>query len=231
MSLCIAMRSYKRPYFLALFGLLLFIFFIFYALAVDLELYIVDSLIFIATLLLFLYLYPKLHMTPFSYSLLILACTLHNAGVFGWYNISPLPYLDAYWRQQISAHPFQWDHITHVVGVFTATFIVFQYLSQYLKKRQRFHNFFILFLTFLAGMGMGAAIEIYEFAGFMTVGEGAGGLGKGGAGDFTPGDWASSDWLNVMWDLVYNALGGLLAISVGYVMYRRSNSGARSSRA
>ncbi len=72
-------------------------------------------------------------------------------------------------------------------------------------------------------MGVGVVIEHYEFLGSLTVGEGEGGLGKGGAGDYTLNDWASSDWLNVMWDLVYNSIGAILAVGVGLVNYKRRN--------
>ena len=202
-------------------GVVLFLWFAWYAYSSDVKAYIADSFVFIGILVGFYFLYGHLRMTPFSYSVLVLACALHNAGVFGWYNVSPLPYLDPLWQQHISAHPFQWDHITHVVGIFAITLVLFQYMSQYLKKR-KLHKLPLLVIVILAGMGSGAVIEHYEFFGFLTVGEGEGGLGKGGAGDYT-GDWASSDWLNLQWDLMYNALGAVLAVLFGYIKHRKQN--------
>ena len=204
-------------------GILLFLRFAYYAATLGVKLYIADSFVFIGILILFYYLYEHLRMTPFSYLMLIIACALHNAGVFGWYYKSPLPYIDPFWQQHISPHIFQWDHITHLVGIFTITLLIFQYVSQYFKER----NVVTLSVVIvLAGMGIGAAIEHYEFLGFLTVGEGEGGLGKGGAGDYTENDWASSDWLNVEWDLVYNLIGAVLALGVGHIFYKnRKKSG------
>tara|TARA_Y100000310_G_scaffold339954_1_gene434254 strand:- start:15124 stop:15765 length:642 start_codon:yes stop_codon:yes gene_type:complete len=201
-------------------GILLFLWFAYYAATRGVQLYIADSFVFIGILIVFYYLYEHLRMTPFSYSMLIIACALHNAGVFGWYYKSPLPYIDPFWQQHISAHIFQWDHITHLVGIFTITYILFQYLSQYFKGK---NVLTLSVLIVLAGMGVGVVIEHYEFLGSLTVGEGEGGLGKGGAGDYTLNDWASSDWLNVMWDLVYNSIGAILAVGVGLVNYKRRN--------
>lgn len=211
------MTKSGEKFYVAFGGVLLFLFFIVYAYVVNLRLYIADSLVFIGLIILFYFLYDHLNMTPFSYIVLIISFALHNAGVFGWYYKSPLPYVDILWEKHISAHPFQWDHITHIVGIFAITLIFFQYLSKFFSK-SKINNVILIFLIVLSGMGIGALIEHYEFAGFLFFGEGEGGLAKG-TGDFT-GNWASSDWINAMWDLVYNTLGALLAVALGYFMYK-----------
>jgi len=74
-------------------------------------------------------------------------------------------------------------------------------------------------MTFLAAMGVGAIVELYEFAGYLSMGEGEGGLGKG-AGDVT-GTWISADWLNTMWDLVYNVFGAIIGLVIGPLIVKK----------
>ncbi len=139
-------------------------------------------LITIPYLILLLIFRKKLKLNPFIYFILALAMTIHNAGTFGFYNISPLP--------------IQYDHITHFFGLFAVTFFFYNYLS----KKLEFSLLEIAVISVLIGMGVGALIEIWELIAHFTRND----FFMGVVLDKTD---QGREWTNSMIDLVYNALG------------------------
>ena len=163
--------------------------------------YIADTIFFMTLTLILLLLYKKLDLDLWCYASFILALMFHNAGAFGWYNISPLP--------------LQWDHITHITGIFAPTLILFRFSRRFFSH-QPFHNGYVILFTLLAALGIGVFVEFYEFAGYFIVGEGVGGLGQG-EGDFTT-ELGESLWLNTMLDMVFNVIGALFGLAGGFLL-------------
>jgi len=140
------------------------------------------------------------------YTLMVLSFAAHLMGIFGWYNISPLP--------------LQWDHVTHVVPMFSFTAVLFNFTRPWMDRFWSVKTWSVLLLLFLSGLGIGAVVENVEFAGFLALGYGEGGLFFGGPGDGTPVTSAQADviqefgggYLNTELDLLWNALGAIAAI-------------------
>lgn len=191
----------KKILIVTVLGMLIFLWLIWYEYTHAVYEYIADTIFFMVLTLAALVLYKKLDLDLWSYASLIIALLFHNAGAFGWYNNSPLP--------------LQWDHITHITGIFAPTLMLFRFTSRFLKHR-KFHNGYVMIITLLAALGVGVLVEFYEFAGYFIVGEGVGGLGQG-EGDITT-ELGDSLWLNTMLDMVFNAVGAVLGLSVGYLL-------------
>ena len=139
-------------------------------------------------LLLFIF-RKKLKLSPFTYFLLALAMTLHNAGTFGYYNVSPIF--------------IQYDHLTHFFGLFAVTFAFYNYFS----KNIEFSYLEIAIISFLVGMGIGALIEIWELIAHFARNDFFMGLTL----DETD---QGREWINSMIDLIYNGAGCLFVIIV-----------------
>ena len=162
--------------------------------------YIPDTILFMILTLILFSLYKKLNLNILSYSSFILAMLFHNLGAFGFYNNSPIP--------------FQWDHLTHIVGSFAITLILFQFLKNFLTT-SKFKNIYLIIILILASLGAGVIIEYYEFIGYFLVGEGMGGLGHG-VGDIAT-ELGNSAWFNTMFDLIYNLIGTLIALPFAFL--------------
>ena len=65
--------------------------------------YAIDALFFAGIITFLFFSYDFWRLNTRSYALIVLSLPLHLMGVFGWYNVSPLP--------------FAWDHVTHAVPV------------------------------------------------------------------------------------------------------------------
>ena len=120
------MKNEKRLYSLSL---LIFLGGIFYAYLSGTHAYINDSIVAIIVISIAYRLRRILNLTPLSLSLITLSFILHNCGVFGWYNVSPIG--------------FQWDHVTHLVGFFTIGFLGMHY-GQTLFTKKKSHNVMIV---------------------------------------------------------------------------------------
>ena len=129
----------------------------------------------------------KLKLNSFTYFILAAAMTIHNAGTFGYYNISPLP--------------IQCDHLTHFIGLFAITLLFYNYFS----KKENFSYLEIAIISFLIGMGVGALIEIWELLAHLARTDFLMGLTL----DETD---QGKEWINSMIDLVYNGAGCLTII-------------------
>ncbi len=133
--------------------------------------------------------------TPWLLGVFAGALLLHNSGVFGWYNQSPVG--------------IQWDHITHGVGFFAIALISLHMGTK--KAQMKTRN--LLALIVLVNLGIGVLVELYEFTGFLLVGEGQGGLGHG-EGD-VESILGKSEWFNTMFDFIWNLIG----TSTGILVY------------
>ncbi|MBW3014835.1 hypothetical protein KY330_00270 [Candidatus Woesearchaeota archaeon] len=95
------------------------------------------------------------------------------------------------------------DHIMHFYGAFAFSLLIHHVL------KSSFKGFNLYLYTILITIGAGAVIEMIEYIGYSTVGEGLGVLGFG-AGDF--GEWANSSW-----DLINNTAGSVFATIIMYI--------------
>src|SRR3989344_9622307 len=167
-----------------------------------------DSLFSILVIIFCFFYSEKLKLPKISFCLVIFALFLHNAGIFGFYGSSPVS--------------LPWDHVTHFVGLFAVGIFFFNYFKNQINFNHlcSFSNFFILFIILLASLGIGSLIENIEFTGYLTLGNGEGGLmyGEGdGIIDIADTDMiniAGGGWFNAMRDLVVNLLGALLGILI-----------------
>lgn len=147
------------------------------------------TLITIPYLILLFIFRKKLKLSAFTYFILAAAMTVHNAGTFGYYNISPLP--------------IQYDHITHFFGLFAVTLFFYNYFS----KKIEFSYLEIAILSFLIGMGVGALIEIWELIAHYARND----FFMGVVLDRTD---QGREWTNSMIDLLYNGAGCLAVVVV-----------------
>lgn len=172
---------------------------------------------FFLTIVLFL-LYKKIRLTPISYSLVCVALLTHNLGSFGFYASNPLgiPY----------------DYITHIFGVFSATLVAGNFLSYTLTKHNKahFNAPLVLFIIFLAGLGIGSLAETIEFAGYLRWGEGEG-FFQFGTGDYEElssierlTQIVGGGYFDAMEDLICNIIGALFAVmlfSVNFFIFKK----------
>ena len=157
--------------------------------------WVFDQILAIAIMLLFLKFSRKLKLNNFTYILLGLAFLAHNAGTFGYYNVSPIS--------------IQWDHITHTLGLFAFTLAAFNFLSyKNLSPTE------LILITLLVGLGFGAFIEIYEFLGHLYKNNLFFSIFSGLILDKTD---QGREYANSMIDLLYDSLGVIIAIVVGKI--------------
>jgi hypothetical protein len=166
--------------------------------------------VFFAAFILFLYFtFDFWRLNVPVYTSLVLALGLHMCGVFGWYSNSPLF--------------IQWDHITHFFPLVAFTMFLYNFARPWMANRfWTVKTWSVIMFLLLGGFGIGAIIENIEFAGFLALGYGEGGLWFGGAGG---GDAEAvtdaqaraiieqgGGYLNTELDLAYNAFGTIAAV-------------------
>lgn len=179
-------------------ALLFFLFVIGYCVKTNFHYYIADSVVFIIlTVILFVF-YRQWKLDTWTFLMMLVAFVLHDLGAFRFYANPPLP--------------FEWDIVTHVVGVFAVTLFLYN-LTLHLTRKN--HHAFIFFIIILAALGVGVIIEFIEFYGLMTTGFGEGFLGRG-FGDFNPAI-VSSDYIDTIQDLFWNLVGATLGFIVAFV--------------
>lgn len=184
-------------------AIVMFIVFIFYSFLVGVRAFIPDYILFIILILYLYKAYDKWRLNLPIYTIVILSLLLHSAGVFGWYHVSPIGW--------------QWDLVTHFFGLMAWAMFFFNYARPWLEKTcWTTKNVRIFILVVLAAMGIGAAVEMVEFFGYLSFGFGDGVL-KFGPGDGVSGltgqELISSlggGWINENWDLTFNMLGALM---------------------
>lgn len=148
-----------------------------------------DQFLAVSLLLIGLIFHKKLKLNPYLYFILALSITIHDAGTFGFYNISPVS--------------IQYDHITHFFALFSLTLFFYNYFY----KKAEFNILEISIISLLIAMGIGALIEIWEFIGHITRTNFFAGLTL----DKTD---QGREWVNSMIDLLYNGAGCLAAILI-----------------
>ncbi len=184
-------------------GTLFFSYIIWYCIKTEFYYYIADSLIFIGLTIGVFLGYKKLRLNALTFFFIVFGLALHDMGAFRFYASSPLP--------------FEWDIVTHLVGIFAATLLIYNIIRDLTKKD---HHAFVFFIVILAGLGVGVLIEFLEFYGFMTVGFGEGFFGRG-FGDFDP-SIVSSDYIDTIQDLYWNFVGATLGFIVGFFHEKKS---------
>lgn len=130
---------------------------------------------------------PAIDLRPLPFALFGIFLALHFAGMFGWYQTSPLG--------------LEYDCWVHGLFGFAAMLIVLQ--------AYHFRGLYSPWMINLAGLvlilGFSAFHEIFEYAGAMVLGQGEGVLFVG-AGDLD--EWDTQK------DMLNNLLGGVLGVGV-----------------
>ncbi len=93
----------------------------------------------------------------------------------------------------------EYDNIVHPFGTFVATLALYNLFKHYLKEKIHETNLPLYAMLFLMAMGIGALVEITEFFAFETF-----------------KDVLVGDYVNNALDLVFNAIGSLIACGVIY---------------
>ena len=196
----------KDAIWVAVIGIAILTAFILYALATGANAFIADNLLFILLTIILALSSDRWRLTTPTFISIIVAFTLHSAGVFGWYNISPLP--------------IAWERITHFFGIMPVTFLLYSYLHPFFSKKcwtPQNARLFLIILT--ASLGLATLIELSEFYGYLALG-----LGEGmflfGYGDSIAGktgqeliDVLGGGWINQSWDLTIDLLGAIAALT------------------
>ena len=163
-------------------------------------------------------LYNKLRLTPMSLSILCLAFTVHDLGTFGFYS-DPNLFI-----------PYDW--ITHFLGIFAATIVIANFLSSSLTKSKKFkfNDSMILFIAFLAALGIGALVELLEFSGYILLGPGDSifqlatvDFAETSSGNIIT-DMFSGLYGDTIGDFICNVIGALVAVilfSVNFFKFKR----------
>jgi len=180
---------------IAVFGLISQLYLIYMAKVLGRAGFIFDSLIFIALIVIMVFIKDKINLTwPVAF-MSVAYFYLHASGVFGYYGNSPFPV------------PFDW--VVHYFG-FTVLGMIF--VQTYWDECDKLS---VLCMIVLACMGIGAFVELMEYEGYLHLGEGEGALFYG------PGDVntdlmneAGGGWINTMQDLVNNFFGTLTGMAI-----------------
>ena len=191
----------------------IFLFLIMYSIVNKVYAYTNDSLVFIALLTIALIFYKKLNLNKVIFIVLGIAMLLHNLGVFGFYAHTPIL--------------IQYDHVTHLVGMFAVSIFLYNYL-----EKKKLSKVTLILLVFLATLGVGALIEQIEFTGYLSLGKGEGLFYFGGTGDTGVSglieqnlqdiDELGGGFLNTMWDLMYNFFGAVIGIGISVIRQVRN---------
>ena len=195
-------------------AILILLILIWYSFIVDIKAFITDHVIFIFLIIFFHKTYEHWRLTPFIYSFMALALLLHSYGSFGWYGTSPLF--------------IPWERITHFIGIMPFTLLFFSYLIPHFdNKFNTQKNWTLLIMIFLTVIGLGAIVEMSEFLGFLTFGNGDGFL-MFGDGDGILGkagvellDAYGAGWFNASWDMITNSMGVLTMLILASISHWR----------
>lgn len=183
--------------------------------------FIKDVIFSIFLIIVLFLLYTKIRLTPLSYSLVCFSLIVHNLGTFGFYANPPL-------------FNIPYDYITHILGIFSATIIIANFLSFSLikSKKFKFNDFTVLIVVFLAALGIGALVETMEFAGYLVWGQGEG-FFQFGSGDYTEinnidflTQIVGGGYFDTMEDLICNIVGALSAVilfGVSFFIFKKEN--------
>jgi len=198
----------KQAKFLAVIGVLIFLVMIPIAYINGVTEFIPDLFIFIALTLLYAWMYDTFRMTKPILTLLIFGHVTHSMGIYGWYHISPLP--------------IQWDHITHFFGALPYALLFSRFLGQWADaKWLTKKNLLLMMAIFLSATGVGAVVEISEFAGYLSLGFGDGafrfgpGDGEGlGKSDIDIINVIGGGWINEGWDFISNTVGIVTGMTI-----------------
>ncbi len=159
-----------------------------------------ECVIFICLTIFYYVIYEKVNLTPVIFTLLSIGHITHALGIFGFYNISPLP--------------IGWERITHFFGMMPFAMFFFNYFKHKwdIKIITR-KNLIMIIVVFFAAMGVGQIAEASEFWGYLNFGEGKGAFMFGhGDGVMTAEgkeimDIQGGGWINSGWDITWNMIG------------------------
>jgi len=200
------MRS-KYDTLVTIIAVLIFIVMIIYSFIVQVLGFAPDMVFFLIVTLLLYKTYDRWRLNLPIYTIIIIGFILHSAGVFGWYHISPLPWA--------------WERITHFFGILPITLLFYNYLKPHMDKKWITPTNTRLFIIVLfVSLGIGAAVEMTEFYGYLALGHGEGAL-LFGPGDGVIGaegqdliDVIGGGWINEGWDLTFNLFGALAGLFI-----------------
>ncbi|MBI2672393.1 DUF2238 domain-containing protein [Candidatus Woesearchaeota archaeon] len=195
----------KKETYIYILAVLAFCFIIIYSILSKTFYYIADSATSIIVITILFLLYHKFNLNKTIFILIFLAMLFHNLGIFGFYGNSPFP--------------FPYDNLTHFVGGFSLSIFFINYIKTFFKK-SRTEKAILILIAVLAALGIGSIIEMTEYIGYLTLGQGEGFLYFGGTGDVT-GDYnLGGAWINSSVDMLFNLIGALSGLIV-YFIYKR----------
>lgn len=184
---------------------ILFVLLIFYSVFSGFYHYILDlsaSILVISLLFLF---YKHFRLDHFIFILIFIALLLHNFGLFGFYNNTPIY--------------FSYDRLTHFFGGFSLSFMFLNYFKIYFNKSKQ-NNLILIICSILIVLGIGSIIEIIEYLGYIILGQGEGFFYFGGTGDLGVNQNQLSAWINSSFDMIFNLLGTLFGL-VFYFIWKK----------
>lgn len=169
--------------------------------------FVPEIMLFMALGVFFAWMYNTLKLNIPILTMLHIGFILHSFGIFGWYNISPIP--------------IAWERITHFFGILPMAMMFYNWTSQFMDaKLFTRKNLFMIITVFFAATGVGALVEVGEFVGYLTLGHGEGAL-MFGPGDSIEGfggsdviDEIGGGWINASWDMIFNSIGAIAAIII-----------------
>jgi uncharacterized membrane protein YjdF len=173
--------------------------------------FIKDVIFSVFLIIVLFFLYAKIRLTPISYSLVCFSLIVHNLGTFGFYANPPI-------------FNIPYDVITHILGFFTVTIVIANFLSFSLTKSKKFkfNDFIVLMMIFLAALGIGAIVETMEFTGYLVWGQGEG-FFQFGSGDLNNADLLTQvvggGYFDTMGDLICNMVGALSAVILFWMTF------------
>lgn len=179
--------------------------------------YTAECIIFIALTLVYYITYEKFNMTPLIFLLLQIGHITHCLGMFGFYNISPVP--------------IGWERVTHFIGSMAFALLFFNFFKhKWDVKLFTMKNMLMILIVFFAASGVGQLVEASEFWGYLAFGEGDGAFMFGhGDGIIGPNgqeilDVNGGGWINTGYDLSVNMIGilfGILLMSINQWLIKR----------
>jgi hypothetical protein len=164
--------------------------------------FIWDYIALVILMSLWYFLSAKLEISPFVLGVFFIGPFMHASGtVFGFYGLPMNP---------------EWDSIAHTMGMLPMGAVFFRrlFLSYGTKKIVTKSNAMCFLISFLAAIGVGAALENIEYIGFLVYGHGDGAF-RVGEGDIMIGSdphELRGAWGDMESDMLFNGLGALVGI-------------------
>lgn len=154
--------------------------------------WMIDNVIAIVLITVFLFVSEQLKFGKIEFALLSLAFLIHNMGTFRFYEFE---------INRIIAYDTIGHFLIAVIGAYVVfNFVVKRYDTSKLGKPS------LVLLVVCLLLALGVFVEVIEFTGFMTLGEGEGVLMAGPGDGYGPLEM----YIDVVQDLIVDIIGGFV---------------------